>query len=310
MSLSDLHKSVERLREAAINAAWRQWDAIFTFVKADRPAQGIVDLEALLAFSMWTAEYEPRAWSAAYVWGTIAPQLLSVQRTKNVLKLFPSSLEPRIGDFANTAVARGGDARWRPLMAQGLTESVRPRTESARRQLSSPASLMLRLRLDMGTGVKADALAYLIGLAGGSATVQQITDATRYSVRAVRRGVEELAAGGFVQAKVTAPASYMVDLEAWARLLDLDIDNPPAWRPWAGTYAFVAAVSDWMSSDPPTSPVVAASEARDLMATWGAELDLLNVWLPVTSQYPGEGFLGVFTSKIVGTLTEYLGSVV
>lgn len=308
MSLIELNNSVECLREAAIDAAWRQWNAIFTFAKADRPAQGIVDPEALLLFSMWSAEYEPRTWSAAYVWARVGPRLLSVQRTKNVLKLFPSSIEPRVHEFANVAVALAGDARWRSLTSDDPVESRRPRTETASRRLTSPAALMLRLRLAQGTGIKADVLAYLIGHAGGSRTVQQITDATRYYGRAVRRSVEELAAGGFVQLRATAPASYSVDLYAWARLLDLDVDNPPAWRPWVGTYAFVAAVSEWLSNNPPDSPIVAASEARDLLSTWGAEIDVLNVWLPASGQYPGEIFLDVFIPKILGALTDYLGS--
>jgi len=86
---------------------------------------------------------------------------------------------------------------------------------------------MLRLRLGMGVGIKADVLSFLLGRVGGHATIQEIAQATHYYGRAVRRAVEELAAAGFVQSRSTAPASFRVDMSKWHYVLDFDPDDPP-----------------------------------------------------------------------------------
>jgi hypothetical protein len=149
----------------------------------------------------------------------------------------------------------------------------------------------------------------LVGLAGSGATVQQIAAGIHYYGRAVRRAIEELVASGFIEARSTSPQSYCVDLGKWAELLAIDVDAPPAWRPWAGLYAFVAALEAWGSGPTPDSPFVLASEARDLALEHAATLESAGVRLSSLSRHRGEAYLEPF-GKALRDVARFLDSVV
>jgi len=168
---------------------------------------------------------------------------------------------------------------------------------------------MLRLRLGFGVGIKADVVSHLVGLAGGRSTAQQIASATAYYGRAVRRALEELVAAGFVEARPTAPASYRVDLAKWADVLAITTDDPPAWRPWASVYSFVAALDEWSRRPAPESEFVLASEARDLMAQHAEALESAGVRLPALSRHRGETYLEPFASSLK-ELAEFVDATV
>jgi hypothetical protein len=139
--------------------------------------------------------------------------------------------------------------------------------------------------------------------------VQQIADEIHYYGRAVRRAVEELVAARFIEARSTAPASYQVDPGKWADLLGIDPDNPPAWRQWAGLYAFVAALVAWESRPLPDSAFVLASEARDLVSKHESTLESAGVRVSAMSLHRGEAYLEPFVSAL-GQLAQFLESVV
>ncbi len=309
MSLKPLVKATKELREAAVRAAWRQWSAIFTLAADEQRARAIVDPEALVIVSIGLRTREPRLWRACSVWARVGARLLSVQRIKNLASGFAGDIDSGLAEFAWIAKAEGNDGRWKALAA--MVEPSRPKRKErqATTTLTSPPALMLRLRLGLGVGIKPDVLTYLMGLAGGRATIQQITAATHYYGRAVRRAVEELVAAGFVQHWSTAPASYGADLNSWHELLDIDPNDPPAWRPWASNYAFVLAVSEWVDIDPPTSATVAASEARDIASQHSDALGAAGIPPMPTGKYPGADFLEPFGQSLL-SFGEYLDSVV
>jgi hypothetical protein len=299
MSAQPVASAITALREAAARVAWTQWGAIFTFAASSRPARAIVDPEALVLGSFALSGHEPRLWRVARLWARFAARLLSVQRMKNLARRFPTSVNDRLSEFAQVAVAPGGDQRWRSIArASPPTKSADRRERDATPVLEGGAPLMLRLRLGFGVGIKADVVSYLIGLAGARSTVQQIALATAYYGRAVRRALEELVAAGFVEARPTAPASYRVDLAKWADLLAITSDDPPAWRPWASVYAFVAALDAWSRRPAPESQFVLASEARDLVAQHAEALESAGVRLPALSSHRGEAYLEPFRSGL------------
>ena len=310
MSSQRIANAVAGAREAAARAVWTQWGAIFTSAGGRRAARAIVDPEALLLGSLALMGHEPRLWRVARLWARYGARLLSVQRAKNIGRLFPASVGEQLGEFARIAVADGGDVRWRSLAGDSPeAERVGRREPQANWLLEGGPALMLRLRLGFGVGIKADVVAYLVGRAGGGATVQQIAKATQYYGRAVRRAIEELAASGFIEARSTAPASYRADLGKWAELLAIGADDPPAWRPWVSVYAFVAALDAWASGPAPQSAFVLASEARDLMAEHKRALEPAGVRLPAPGRHRGEGYLEPFGQALKG-LAEFLDSVV
>jgi len=299
MSSQPVASNIAALREAAARAAWIQWGAIFSFAVDRRNAQAIVDPEALLLGSLALTGHEARLRRVARLWARYGARLVSVQRAKNMGRRFPPSVTEQLGEFARVAIVDGGDIRWRSVAGD-----ARPTEPGSRREpqgnpvLEGGPALMLRLRLGFGVGIKADVVSHLVGLAGGGATVQHIAQATQYYGRAVRRGIEELVASGFIEARPTAPASYRVDLGRWAELLAIDADDPPAWRPWASLYAFVAALDAWVSRPTPESPFVLASEARDLATEHAAALESAGVRVSALSKHRGEGYLEPFGTAL------------
>lgn len=304
MSSQPIANAIAAVRRAAAGAAWIQWNGIFTPAASRRTARAIVDPEALLLGSLALAAHEPRLWRVARLWARYGARLLSVQRAKNIGRRFPPSTVERLGEFARIAAADGRDVRWRSVMGDSPpAEPASRREPQARRVLEGGAALMLRLRLGFGVGIKADVVSHLVGRAGGGATVQQIAEATHYHGRAVRRATEELAASGFIEARATAPASYEVELDKWAELLSIAVNDPPAWRPWAGVYALVAALDGWASRPPPESGVVLASEARDLMAEHTAAVESAGVRASALGKYRAEAYLEPFAKA----LEDYAG---
>lgn len=297
MFRSQVAKAIAELREAAARTAWTQWGAIFTAPATRRQASAIVDPEALLLGSFALMEHERRLAGVVRLWAQYQARLLSVQRAKNLVERFPTAIRDQLGQFAHTALTQGGDLRWRSIAQKSAKAlAVREREKQASPVLEGAASVMLRLRLGLGVGIKPDVIAYLMGLAGGRATVQAIADATAYHARAVRRGLEELAAAGFVEPRPTAPVSYRVDSRRWAQLLRIDPEDPPVWRSWAAMYAFVAGVDEWGRSLP-ESDFVLASEARDLLVMYGTRLEGA-VRLPYLEGATGEGILPLFLTAL------------
>ncbi len=310
MSAQPVASAITAVREAAARAAWTQWGAIFTFAASRRAARAIVDPEALILGSFALSGHEPRLWRVARLWARFAARLLSVQRAKNLARRFPSSVNDQLSEFAQLAVVHGADQRWRSIARDSPPIKSGDRREpEATPVLEGGASLMLRLRLGFGVGIKADVVSQLVGLAGGRYTVQQIASATAYYGRAVRRALEELVAAGFVEARPTAPASYRVDLAKWADLLAITTDDPPAWRPWASVYSFVAALDPWSRQPAPESEFVLASDARDLVAQHAEALESAGVRLPALTTHRGEAYLEPFRNTLK-ELAEFMNTTV
>jgi hypothetical protein len=299
MSAKQVARAIADLREAAAEAAWTQWSAISTVAASRRAARSIVDPEALSLVSMALRDHEPRLWSAVVTWAQSGARLLSVQRAKNLVRLFPAPVRERLAEFAVLAMREGGDRRWRSFGGSPRPTAA-PLAQSRPKKgvplLAGGAALMLRLRLGLGVGIKPDVLAYLIGNAGRPSPVVPIARATGYQGRAVRRALEELAAAGFIESRPRTPVAYRVDNAKWAGLLEFEPQQPPPWHEWAVLYALAAALDEW-SRDLPQSELVLASEARDLV---GAHLRAFDgvPGVPTLDKYRGGAYIAPFAQAI------------
>jgi hypothetical protein len=255
-----------------VHAAWTQWGAIGFGAAARQPARAIVDPEALVLATLVLEEHEPRLRRVEQMWIRAGSRLLSTGRLTNLLGDYPEALAPRVAAFAADAAAVG-DARWRRLAGKVRAGPAgRQRVEAAGPDLRQPSALMLRLRLSLGVGIKADALAFLLGLAGGRATVRQIAEGTSYFERAVRRAVDDLVAARFVEIQATSPISYRASWDSWSQLLGVDVSSAPLWRAWHEHYLVVAAIDawGWEADRSRWSKYVAASRLRDVFDRLGA----------------------------------------
>jgi len=123
---------------------------------------------------------------------------------------------------------------------------------------------LLRLRLGFGVGTKADVLGYLLGIAGKSASVRDISAATVYTVAAIRRATEDMAAAHLIHSTTGPPVAYRADPPAWRRVLALK--GQPPWRNWHQRFAFAAAFLFWTEALTDTlSDYAAGVKGRELM---------------------------------------------
>lgn len=301
MSGKDLGRALRQLQDAALGTLWRQWGALGAAVAGEGSAQSIVDPEGLVLASLSLAEEERRLWDVLYWWIKVGVPLLSVQRIKNLAARFPESTRASLGAFAHLAHREGRDFRWRSLEGSPPQRNIRPGKSLGRDpQLHHPAALMLRLRVGLGVGVKADLVAFLLATEGAWATVGGIAQGLGYTSRAIRRALDDLVAARFIQAGTGTPAAYRIDPKAWAPLLE-PTGKPPAWRYWSPVFGFVADLAEWTERNgalSKSSAYVLSSRARDLVERHGIAFARNQIRIPSPGDYPGEEYLRVFEETL------------
>jgi hypothetical protein len=265
----------EELRAASLEVLWRQWRAVGGQTAARSAARAIVDPEALVLLSLALASDEPRLADVLHDWVALNADLLSVQRLKNLAAEYRGAATDRLPWLARIASEEAKDLRWRSLGADVLSRHASPRPDAPvrtnrRRAIrvrpDDPATLALRLRLGIGVGAKADVLAFLIGSAGQRATVREIASATRYTVAAVRRAAEDMAAARLLQVTTEQPVTFRADPRAWNAVLGY-ASNPPVWRSWHQRFSFVATFLVWEGDAraKPMTPYVFGVKGRELL---------------------------------------------
>lgn len=294
------------VHDAAVGAAWIQWQALGAQAAAPRAPRAIVDPEALVVFSLAMADDEPRLRDFLRGFAELGSRLLSIQRLKRVLHAFPTDVEPRVASFA-AAVARGGkDPRWRTLATGASPLGGRPgKVAPPSLRLGEPAALMLRLRTAFGVDVRSDALTYLLGRTGAWADVKDIAAALLYAKYSVRGACESLANARLLESRADRPVKYYADQRRWGALLKLP-DQPP-WHAWAGIYPFLLRWLRWMREPgvARASPALAASLAREFVREHGQVLTHLQLEVPDQRDYRGEAYLLPF-ERTASALAQWL----
>jgi hypothetical protein len=306
MPSATLRKLHKQALECAVNIAWAQWGTVAGFVSRSIRVQSIIDPEALLLASLYLGSHEARLRRVTAWWAARGARLLSVQRLRNISSHYPSPVHRSMAEFALMAVEDGRDLRWRSIAGKARPKPARSKDLEATPTLTEPPTLLLRLRLGFGVGIKADVLTFLLGRAGARATIRQIATSTGYYERAVRRAVEEMAAARLLVPARTAPASYSANPDAWSSVLELPGD-PPLWRYWNENYSFVINLLEWFAAGKDASPYLMSSRARDLMETHGSVLDLHGIDNPMPEDFPGEAYLDPFVEtafKLIERLSE------
>jgi hypothetical protein len=294
------------LREAAANAAWIQWPALGGQAAAPRAPSAIVDPEALVLYSLWLADDEPRVRDFLGGLSTLGTRLLSVQRLKGAMAAFPAGTEQRVGGFASLVVAAGKDPRWSRLATTNPPWQTRSgKAVSPKLQLRQPGSLLLRLRTGLGVDVRTDTLAYLIGRGGSWAGVREIAEDLCYAKYSVRLACAALADSGLIVARSERPVTYYADPQRWSATLDLRAES--AWQPWVSVFAFVLRLGEFLSgrSLATASDSLAASLAREFVMKHAQVLTHLQLDVPDHRAHLREAYLPAF-ERTVGALVEWL----
>ena len=293
-----LDKSIKQLRDTALEVVWIQWSAVGAMASSRRQAKSIVDPEGLLLMTLSLLPYERRLEELALWWGAEGARLLSVQRAKNIARAFPQSTQVELGRFARAAIEHGGDPRWRSIdrgEAPAVGRKKRSPPESAR--FADPAAVMLRLRLGIGVGAKADILGLLIGLEGAWVTVRSLSFGLGYTDRAIRRAADELAGAGLIS-RSESPVEYRIREGEWSRLLSLT--SVPTWHHWYRVFSFVAQILEQAErlTDSSVTSYVQSSRARDFAEQHSEIWKALRIPPPRLEAHKGSSFLGEYSEAI------------
>lgn len=264
----------DTLRDAALDLLWRQWRTVGATADAPGEARAIVDPEALVLMSLAMQAHERRLVDVTGAWVQRNASLLSIQRLRNLAGGFPAPVPTSLAALARVAVEQAKDLRWRSLLDPGAPPlGMRDgRLRSLEAPLGRWQAVVLQLRRGIGVGVKADALAFLLGahLEAEWWSVAAIASATGYTPAAVRRAADDLAAARFVRAPATAARVrgtqrlYGIDLAHWKALLGVSAEHP-GWGYWPERFAFVLDVLAWSDrriADAPASQVAEPAIAR------------------------------------------------
>lgn len=320
MSDARVRRISECAREASVDAAWRQWARLGASALHDAAAeaQAIVDPEALLLGALYLEPVERRLGDFAYWWAEVGSTLLSVQRTKTLLKRFPPATKTRLGGFARRAVA-AGDKRWRRYAADDPEAETkqdapgRPGKGADHPRLRSSPALVLRLRAGFGVSAKADVLAYLLGIDERAASVQETADATAYSRATVGGVLSDMARAGFIRETGHRSARYVAAVRPWAPLLEFEsrdagangLVRAPAWRYWSDLFAFLAQTARWAEDADGTSDYLLSSRARDLYEEHQPAFENNRIDVPRPDAYRGAAYLDGF-EKTVDALAQWM----
>ena len=307
--MSSLH--IDELEQAVVEATWKQWASLGSFIDSKRAARSMVDPEALLLNSLCLRHRERRLWDILASWAKHGSNLFSIQRVKNLQNRFPDQVNDRLPEFATLAKTEGKDHRWRSLAGTDPGPTVRTYDlwEAYPSAWQSPA-LVIRMRLGFGVGIVADILSFLISLEGNRASARTIADATEYSARSVRRTTDNMAAGQLIEKARKKPAQYRVNVEKWSDLLEIKHDLP-RWRFWPKVYSLAATLiigeenGEWDGQ----SQYMLSSNLRDLVEGHAEAFVLNQIGFPDPRQYPGEQYSSAFADSIAN-LAAWITTVV
>jgi hypothetical protein len=239
MSRTVAESTARELEDITTQLAWRQWRAIGGSAATNAPWRSIVDPEALVLASLFLVDREPRITEILYSWVELNADLLSVQRMKNLQKDYPPQVQERVSAFAKRARAVARHPKWRGLsddVAEPTFTDLPEVRRAARPEARHPTNLVLRLRLALGVGTKADVLALALG-SERPLTVREMADALSYTAVGIRTAVSDLASAGFMVVAGGKPAAFTAPHNEWSQLLHLP--SRPRWVAWHHWFALV-----------------------------------------------------------------------
>jgi hypothetical protein len=261
-------KSARELEEVITKVAWQQWRAIGGSAASKERWHSIVDPEALILASLFLADREPRIENILLSWVEANAPLLSVQRLKNLQSAYPAEVRSRVAAFARRAKSLARHPRWDALSKEAHDDSF-PALPDVRRATRVPtadaASLMLRMRMAFGVGVKADVLSMVLGNPR-QLTIRDVADNLGYTVVGIRTAVHDLSRAGFIVPVSHKPLAFTAPIDRWRALLGLSAE--PHWATWHHWFAFAIDYVAWSDKlrAKPIGDYAMDFKARELIA--------------------------------------------
>ncbi|GEM_PF-184750 len=333
MSLETL---INQYRETILAFVWRQWGQLGVSTSTRHRDRWCQDPEALLAFSLEVARWEPRMFDEILDWLVENGQELIWQRLKNLMAQDPGIpdrvIEAAYGQGASNKASKKrssspqdqeleplfrGEAE--PLSASGTPDPVfqafgilRPtfhrsgKSQSIRPTL--PIAFAFKLRAVFGASGRSEVLRYLFLRSGRQAGTVEIADAALHSRFGIQQTLDELSKAGLVQkgAKGQKDFIWWLDDEGPLECLLPSSRERPTWIGWPSVFRGLALIWRWLM-DPARateSEYIQASGAKQLMRKASPFLSGQGVpWKARDpEEHPGASYLNVFRSDIESLL--------
>lgn len=244
MSQAFVDKKARELEAITTQLVWRQWRAIDGSLNSSEPWHSIVDPEALILASLHLVDREPRIHGVMFSWVEANADLLSVQHLKNLQKTYPPTSHARVAEFARHARALSRHPKWNALSAD--VDETFPALPDVRRAIRAApghtANLLLRLRMALGVGVKADAMGVVLGNER-PVSIRDLADILSYTLVGTRSALLDLSRAGFTIPIKGKPTTFSAPHAQWQALLGLKIR--PRWVTWHHWFAFVIDYITW-----------------------------------------------------------------
>lgn len=333
-----LQKSASLYQEGILAFVWRQWGQLGASVSVGRRDDWCQDPEALLAFTLEVARWDPRMFDETLDWLMVNGHELMRQRLKNLMvrdpkipgdvieaafevadpkkngaKALPSparnaiDLEPLFRGEGEVTSAFGPPDP--AFQAHGLMRPLFRRSgKSSAVRRKEPLALAFRLRAAFGASARSEALRYLLVRPGRQAGTVELADAALLSRFGLQKTLEDLAAAGLVQRGARSQRDLLWWLEdpspfAWLRAADGSL---PTWVGWPSVFHGLALIWRWLLAPERAaeSPYIQASGAKALMCLALPYLTSQGLrWRARDpNEYKGGAYLEVFQDDVAALL--------
>ena len=264
---------VSLLQSQLLDFAWGAWRELGVPAVRRSHEHWLIDPEALLVLTANLAGLDPRLRDEALSWSAASTALLSRQRLRGVLRVWP---DPKgWPQFAAALTAVTGVA-WPHAAGDNQTTA---RHREAPDRWDQPSQLRLRSRGAIGVGARAEILAAMLTARGVGLTAAELLEDTCYSKRNLADALAAMEVAGLLtRHRFGAQLRYRLrEREAAERILG---PLPEVALPWPRLLAELLAV-DRVAEHLPgrASPAVRAVEGRRAVAELGLHV-LRGRWPP------------------------------
>jgi hypothetical protein len=218
------------IQKQAVELLWKQWTALGV-AGVGNPAKQAIDLEALIAFTPFVGQMEPRLIEESIDWcARIGTSFISISRLRQILRTMPSCSHPRNIDLPSMVLGTSD------LQAHRLSR------KSSTPSLERPSLLQLRSRFIFGVCARADVFCRLVmqGRIKGGQRISEIHP-SGYTKAAISTVLDELARAGVLN-KLLRKASVRYELTQETPLRALLGPLPRRSPPWVERFALAANV--------------------------------------------------------------------
>jgi len=270
-----LIKSKDQFQEQIFDFLWRQWSTLGIAGRVESKDNRIIDIEALLLFSLSVCQYEPRLFDEIIDWLFQNGQFINVQRLQQIQLKYGFNCGPQISAIAELLAKKTNyKLKWSGLAKKYYQEHSEPlffdkdgsplpcpadknanpeflshglkrgqinlRGYSQSFDLQSPACLLLRLRALLGINARAEILCLLASVK--EMHPSEAARITSYYQKTIQTTLVEMAQSGVILTRTSKKEKfYKLKPGVLDALLNSN-GKSPQWINWPALFKTVEVI--------------------------------------------------------------------